>query len=241
MLGSTTHALICLLNIWTSDWRREKRTLPPCFFVMFPSTGKEPDFWLASMTLTCMAGTLKRGLFGAVAAWRSDYTEPDVCDRNGTLACECLQTPQQPEPFMTDTEKQKCGMARSAGQGPGFKSLFCHLLTIGAWASYCTFLCLSFLIYKMKVITVSHRISRGLKEFGLYIKHLKKWPCTGTVLSGGRYLFKQCLALSYQDLLLSPRCPLCISSYCEKLCVSFGYNIQKNSGAVQELGHDPLY
>lgn len=75
---------------------------------------------------------------------------------------------------MEDLEKQNSGKARTAGKGPGFKSLFCHLLAVGTSASYLTFLCVSFLIYKMRIITVCHRIARWLKGMCAICKALKE-------------------------------------------------------------------
>ena len=109
---------------------------------------------------------------------------------------------------MTDTEKQNNGKAGSAGKDPGFKSLFCHLLTVGAWVSYFTSLCLSFFICKRRIIT-SHRI--WVKGVSQHIKHLKKLPCPGTVLSGAIISSRSALPMKPRSLLWSPRCPLCIS------------------------------
>lgn len=67
---------------------------------------------------------------------------------------EWSQAPQEPQPPMDDMEKQNREMAGITGKGPGFKSLFCHLLAIGASAIHLTFLCVSFLIYKMEIITI---------------------------------------------------------------------------------------
>ena len=82
---------------------------------------------------------------------------------------EWSQAPQESQPSMDDTEKQNREMARITGKGPGFKSLFCPLLAIGASAIHLTFLCISFLIYKMEIITISHRISRWVKGICIII------------------------------------------------------------------------
>lgn len=167
--------LVWLSVMWTPLPQKREKALCPTYFLIFHSMESSSLSFQPTLTMTCMGITLNMATCRGEAIW-SLTTCRSMSATKWRSHTQTTQAPQHPQPSMTDKENQNGGVARTAGKGPGFKTWFLHLLAMGAWASYLTFLCLSFLIYEMGILNITHRTATCVKGICAAYKALKKLP-----------------------------------------------------------------